>query len=129
MHRTYLEHGGSKLDVASPRLTLGQARGCAIRLGEAADRLVVCEGLEDGLTLYQEWGIPVWVAGGASFMPGMKIPSQINSLIVAADNDAAGERAAHRTVDALSAVGRNMSIARPSPGFKDFNDQLRGRRS
>ena len=129
LHRTYLDHGGSKLDVASPRLTLGQARGCAIRLGQVTNELVVCEGLEDGLTLYQEWGIPVWVAGGASFMPAMAIPGGITSLIIAADNDEAGDRAAYRTADALSTGGREISIARPSPGFKDFNDQLLGRTS
>src|SRR3546814_9716901 len=91
LHRTYLQPNGTKLDVANPRMTLGQVRGGAIRLGEASGKLIVCEGLEDGLTLHEGLGIPVWVACGAAFMRHMVIPETVRTLIIAADNDAAGE--------------------------------------
>jgi DNA primase len=126
LHRTYLQPNGAKLGVANPKLTLGQVRGNAIHLGEATDRLIICEGLEDGLTLYQELGVPVWVACGASFLHLLALPDTVRSLTIAADNDPPGEKAAWRAVDAHSTGGRVPSIMRPSSGFADFNDELRG---
>lgn len=131
IHRTYLTPAGAKLPVPNPRRTLGPVRGAAIRLGQAGERLIICEGLEDGLTLFQnldgEW--PVWAAGGASFLPLMVIPGTVQELIIAADNDAAGERAAHSAADRFGVGERGVRIMRPSPGFKDFNDELRGIKS
>jgi|GEM_PF-770139 len=127
VQRTYLQPNGAKLDANPARLMLGHISGCAIRLGNPADELVICEGLEDGLTLHQELdGIPVWVAGGAGFLSTMRIPDTVKRLIVAADNDEAGERAARQTADLHSFGNRQCWIRRPSPAFKDFNDELRG---
>jgi DNA primase len=126
VQRTYLQPNGKKLDVANPRMTLGQARGGAIRLTEAADQLIVCEGLEDGLTLYQDLGVPIWVACGTGLMHHMVIPDTVRSLTIAADNDAAGELAAQRAADAHNIGGRDVRIMRPDPAFKDFNDQHQG---
>ncbi|MFN4357011.1 toprim domain-containing protein [Sphingopyxis alaskensis] len=126
VHRTYLQPSGAKLDVANARLTLGYLRGGAIRLGEVTDQLIICEGLEDGLTLYQLMGTPVWVAGGAGFMRQMIIPETIRSLTIAADNDDAGELAAQRAADTHNIGGRDVHIVRPDPAFKDFNDELQG---
>ncbi len=128
LHRTYLMHSGGKLDVPSPRLSLGQVRGSAIRLGHASDKLIICEGLEDGLTLFQELDghVPVWVAGGASFLAAMDIPDSVRCLTIAADNDPAGESAALRAADAHHTRGRTPEIMRPSAAFEDFNDELQG---
>ncbi len=126
LHRTYLRADGRKLDADPVRLTLGSVRGAAIRLGEPDDRLIICEGLEDGLTLFQELsGSPVWVSAGAALMAAMAVPGCVRHLTIAADNDPTGEAAAIKAADALSSNVREISIARPSPEFKDFNDQLR----
>jgi len=129
LHRTYLTQSGGKLDVPSPRLSLGQVRGSAIRLGDATEELIICEGLEDGLTLFQELGgrVPVWVAGGASFLAAMAIPDCVRSLTIAADNDPAGEQAAIRAADSHQRQGRTVKIMRPSAAFKDFNDEFQGK--
>ena len=128
LHRTYLTPGGAKLDVPNPRLTLGQARGGAIRLAAATDQLLICEGLEDGLTLFQQLDgeCPVWVSGGATFLHQMAIPATVRCLTIAADNDPPGERAAQRAADVFGVGGREVRIMRPAPWAKDFNDQLRG---
>lgn len=127
IHRTYLQPSGLKLDVPNPRRTLGQARGHAIRLGEPCGKLIICEGLEDGLTLYQMLGRhAVWVAGGAGMLAVMMIPDRVHMLTIAADNDSAGEQAARRAADTHGIQGRDVKIMRPNPAFKDFNDQLRG---
>ncbi|MBX9925505.1 MAG: toprim domain-containing protein [Hyphomicrobiaceae bacterium] len=96
LHRTFLQPNGAKLAVANPRRTLGHVRSNAIRLGEANDELIICEGLEDGLTLFQglDGATPVWVAGGAKNLPLMAIPETVRTLTIAADNDPVGEQAA-----------------------------------
>lgn len=129
LHRTFLQPNGAKLAVANPRRTLGHLRGNAIRLGEADDTLIICEGLEDGLTLFQalDGATPVWVAGGAQNLPLMAIPKTVQSLTIAADNDPVGEQAAQRAVDTFSVGGRQVHIMRPEPTFKDFNDQFVGK--
>jgi DNA primase len=126
LHRTYLQPNGSKLAVPNPRLSLGQLRGNSVRLGKATDQLIICEGLEDGLTLFQKLGVPVWVACGAGFMRTMVIPDTVRSLTIGADNDPPGEIAALRAADVFAVGGREVRIMRPKPEFKDFNDQLRG---
>jgi len=132
LHRTYLTPLGEKLDVPNPRRTLGQVKGAAVRLGgPPTNELIVCEGLEDGLTIYQEMdgAIPVWVAGGATFLHQMHIPHEVQVLTIARDNDAVGQLAALRAADVFGVGGREVRIMKPDDGFKDFNDQLRGIRS
>ncbi len=128
LHRTYLTLHGHKLGVPDPRRTLGYVKGGAIRLGHATDELIICEGLEDGLSLFQQMdgAIAVWVAGGTAFLSLMMIPPEISKLTVAADNDEPGERAALKAADTFAIGNRDVSIMRPEPAFKDFNDQLRG---
>lgn len=128
LHRTYLQPNGAKLDVPTPRLTLGQVRGAAIQLGSPVDQLIICEGLEDGLTLYQELeGHPVWVAGGATFLRAMLIPERVRLLTIAADNDVVGKLAAQHAADAHLRNEREVQIIRPDSNFKDFNDELQGK--
>src|SRR3546814_16310978 len=124
LHRTYLQPNGTKLDVANRRMTLGQVRGGAIRLGEASGKLIVCEGLEDGLTLHEGLGIPVWVACGAAFMRHMVIPATVRTLLIAADNDAAGESAPPRAADAPTNGGRALRLMRPNSAFNELNNQI-----
>lgn len=126
IHRTYLQPSGIKLDEPNAKLSLGRVGGCAIRLGEPASALVICEGLEDGLTLYEMLDCkPVWVASGAAMLAQMRIPHCVTKLTIAADNDTAGELAAQHAADAHGRQGREVRTMRPSPAFKDFNDELR----
>jgi len=127
IQRTFLQPNGTKLDVEPARLSLGDIAGCAVWLGEPDDELIICEGLEDGLTLHQGLdGQPVWVAGGAGLMATMAIPDRIRLLTIAADNDAAGALAADRAADNHNIGNRQVRIMTPSERFKDFNDELRG---
>lgn len=127
IQRTFLTADGRKLPVRDPKLSLGRVRGGAIRLAEPAEELVLCEGLEDGLSLAQELpGAHVWAAPGAGMLPAMSLPSIVSRVIIAADNDAPGERAATRAAERFASDGRHVRIMRPDPTYKDWNDQLRG---
>lgn len=67
IQRTYLaEDGRGKADVPRPKLSLGRVSCGAIRLAPVSDKLVVTEGLEDGLSLMEVLGLSVWVACGAT---------------------------------------------------------------
>lgn len=126
IQRTYLSEDGAKLAVDKPKLSLGVIRGNAIQLGEAAETMIVCEGLEDGLSVWRAMHpVPVWVAAGAGNMAAMRLPDICREIIIASDNDPAGRKAADAAADAFQAQGRQPRIMRPAPQFKDFNDQLR----
>lgn len=127
IQRTFLTLDGCKLPVRDPKLSLGRVRGGAIRLGDPAAELVLCEGLEDGLSLAQELpGESVWAAPGAGMLQAMCLPPIVSSVIIAADNDAAGEQAARRAAERFASERRQVRIMRPDPAYKDWNDQLRG---
>jgi DNA primase len=127
IQRTYLrDDGRGKADVPKPKLSLGRVRGGAIRLTAADRELIVCEGLEDGLSLSQELPHPVWVSAGACMLPSMRFPGVVRSIVIGADSDAAGDREARKALDSYRVGGRAVRIIKPLDGFKDFNDELQG---
>lgn len=126
IQRTFLTEDGRKADVNEVKLSLGRVAGGAIQLGPPAASLVVTEGLEDGLTLAQALGRPVWVAAGTSMLPRMELADVTQAVVIGADGDAPGEAAAGKAAHAFTAAGRRVRIMRPSPGFKDFNAELLG---
>lgn len=132
IQRIWLAHDGrGKAAVPKPKLSLGQVRGGAIRLGDpdASGVLTVCEGPEDGLSLAAMLGGPVWVAAGATFLPAMQFPAEVRSVLIGADNDPVGRTAADKAARDFAARGLAVRILRPLAGCKDFNDELRGERA
>lgn len=129
IQRTFLSAdpiGKATLPGGKAKFSLGRVLGGAIRLGPATRSLLVTEGLEDGLSLFQKLGRPVWVAAGAGMLPAMRLPDLVEAVVIGADNDAAGELAAQKAADAFTAKGKRVRIMCPDPAYKDFNDQLRG---
>ncbi len=86
--------------------------------------MIVCEGIEDGLSLQQELGRAVWASAGAAMLSSMAFPPLVQSIVIAADNDAAGEREAEKAASAFTERGLSVRIMCPLPSFKDFNEQL-----
>ena len=111
-----------------PKRSLGRVKGGAIRLGEldGSGTLTVCEGPEDGLSLLEMAGGPVWVAAGATFLPAMQFPPEVRAIVIGADNDPAGRAAADKAAHTFADRGLAVRIIRPVEGAKDFNDELRG---
>lgn len=130
IQRIFLAADGSgKAALDTPKRSLGQVKGGAIRLGEPRPTVTVCEGPEDGLSLLAMLGPPVWVAAGATFLPAMQFPADVRAITIAADNDAAGQRQADKAARAFALRGLAVRIIHPLPGFKDFNDELKGGRN
>lgn len=129
IQRIWLAHDGKgKADVAKPKRSLGHVKGGAIRFGDldGSGVVTVCEGPEDGLSLLDLFGGPVWVAAGAVFMRQMQFPADVRSIVIAADNDPAGRDAAQSAAHAFAGRGLSVRVIRPIDGAKDFNDELRG---
>lgn len=97
IQRTFLSAdpiGKAQLPGGKVKFSLGRVLSGAIRLGPASRSLLVTEGLEDGLSLLQALGRPVWVAAGAGMLSAMRLPDLVQAVIIGADNDSAGEMAA-----------------------------------
>lgn len=128
LQRTYLTDAGAKAATADPKGTvkfsLGLVAGGSIQIGPPAASILVCEGLEDGLTLAQALGRSVWVAAGTSMLPHMSFADATRAVVIGADGDAAGERAAAKAAEAFADRGLAVRIMRPNAPHKDFNAEL-----
>ena len=128
VHRTYLLPDGSgKADVNPAKMSLGPMAGGAVRLGLPAAKMAISEGIEDGITILQETGMSVWAATSASALRSMALPAlpMASEVVICADPDHAGRRAAAGAAERWASEGRAVSVATPPVG-KDFNDVLRG---
>jgi DNA primase len=125
IQRTWLKSDGSgKSDVEPCKMSLGPTGGGAVRLAEATSELVVCEGIETGLSYQQVTGRPTWACLGAPGLCAVEIPDCVRTLYIAADADEAGEQAAGvAAIRFMRRKGLAVKIARPS-GAKDFNELL-----
>jgi putative DNA primase/helicase len=120
IHRTWLSADGSaKADLIPPRAALGPVRGCSIRFAKATERLALAEGVETALSVAQACpALPVWCAISASNLPAVELPTCVREVVVAADGDGAGERAARAAAEKFIREGRRAFIARPNLGFQ-----------
>ncbi len=125
IHRTFLDPArDAKANVASPRRALGAILGNGVRFGEADESAIIGEGIETVLSLNSAFpDIPLVAALSAAHLAAWKIPAGLRRLIIAADNDCAGQNAARKLADGAKADGVKVQTF-VSTG-KDFNDDLR----
>jgi len=100
-----------------------------VALSEAQGPLVVCEGIETGLSLLSGLlGEPaeVWAALSTSGIRALSLPTQPRRLIVAADGDAPGIEAAKALGDRAYYQGWEVYLW-PAPEGQDWNDVLQSR--
>ena len=129
VHRTYFEKTGQRIAVNS-KMMKGPCAGGAVALSEAPGPLVVCEGIETGLSLLSGLlAVPatVWAALSTSGMKSLALPSAPGELIVATDSDDAGAgwQAGIALAERAAARGWTVSLL-PAPEGQDWNDALRG---
>lgn len=122
VHRIFLDATtAKKANVTNQKLTLGSMNGGAVRLAAAGETLILCEGLEDGLTLLQATGLPTWATLGTAGLKGVVLPDTVQEIIIAADSDPAGQKAAIAAAERFTREGRKVRIATPPQNQKDFN--------
>jgi hypothetical protein len=127
VHRTYLTPQGKKITGPDAKMMLGPTGGGAVRLSPPSRSLVVCEGIETGLSLLQgiERPVEVWAALSTSGMVGLVLPRGRGEIVIAADGDTPGTKAAQALADRAFAAGLVVRVMAPPSGW-DFNDMLRG---
>jgi hypothetical protein len=127
IHRTFLNRlGNGKADITPNKMMLGSVKGGAVMLSPPGKKLIIAEGIETAMSIYFSTGIPTWAALSTSGMINIIVPplSITEEIIVAADNDIAGEKAATELALRLHKSGYKVSISMPSEEGLDFNDLL-----
>lgn len=125
VHRTFFDKRGPRL-TSNTKMMLGPVRGGAVRLSGAQGPLVVCEGIETGLSLLSGLlGRPamVWAALSTSGMSGLDLPPDPGELIVATDGDEAGRAAGLKLAERAAQCGWAVSKL-DAPDGQDWNDVL-----
>lgn len=128
LHRTWIKPDGSKAGVEPARMLLGGHRKTwgVIRLwpDEAVTQgLAIAEGIETALALAHAF-TPAWSVIDAGNMAALPV-LQIDSLLIAADHDPAGIKAAQACAQRWAGAGREVSIATPPGERQDVNDLAR----
>lgn len=129
LHRTYLQADGSGKAQAEPvKMMLGPCAGGTVHLSQTDGPLVVCEGIETGLSLF--FGLvtgaaTVWPALSTSGVRSLRLPQQSRPLTVAADGGGPGRETAHALASRADAMGWCVSLL-PAPEGRDWNDVLKG---
>jgi putative DNA primase/helicase len=122
IHCTYIKEDYSgKADVPNPKKsmkTVNDLKGCAIQLFpiEKNKPLVVCEGIETGIAIYEATKFPVWACGTATLLESVEIPDEVLTVYIAADLDKSerGGQAAERLAHRLHSEGKEVHIVTPS---------------
>ena len=125
IHRTFFTKKGDRLEN-SAKMMLGPCAGGVVRLSQAVGPLVVCEGIETGLSLLSgllDGPHSVWAALSTSGIKGLSLPHRPRALVIATDGDAAGREAGHALAKRASALGWTVSLM-PAPDGQDWNDVL-----
>jgi hypothetical protein len=123
IHRTFLACNGGKAPVEPQKMMLGPCRGGGVRIAKPGDVLMVGEGIETCLAAMQGSGHPAWAALSTSGLRVLDLPDSVREVIVLADGDDPGEKAAREAALRWFREGRRVRIARPPRGM-DFNDML-----
>lgn len=116
-----------KAAVPRPKMLLGPFAGNTVRLGRAAEKMLIAEGLENGLSLLQSSpGLPVW-CGLSVVNLAPQLPDIVKEVVMCLDGDLPGSPAfiaSEKAVQELIRRGLKVLVFRAPPGM-DHNDLLR----
>lgn len=128
IQQVYLTAEGKKAPINPVKRTNKAVEGwgerSAVRL-PGREPLVLCEGVETALSVWQATGQEVWACLGVSNIGRAPVPDKA-TVIIARDGDAPGSKAEGmitRAATALALRGLTVMIATP-PEDQDFNDVL-----
>ena len=125
IQRIFLKPDGTKADIEPVKASLGNVTGGAVRLQSCSAELAVAEGLESAAAAGVILGLPAWAAISAGNLArGMILPVEIRSVVIAADHDGPGLRAAEDAATRWRDEGRAVRIIRASESGHDANDVL-----
>jgi hypothetical protein len=116
----YLEPDGrDRLRDSKAKTVTGHAKGAVVMLSnfdEVQAGLILCEGAETGIALYQYELRPVWACGSAGTLAKFPALSGIECLTIAADTDVVGQRAGDELARRWQAADREVVPLLPLVG-------------
>lgn len=116
----YLRSDGSdRLRDRKGKTVTGRAKGAAVLLSEfdePTEGLILCEGVETGIAIYQSGLRPIWACGGAGTLATFPVLGGIEALTIAADADEPGQRAAKALAERWRQAGRETFVVAPPAG-------------
>jgi putative DNA primase/helicase len=121
---TFLHPSGrGKAPCAIQRKTFGPLGAGAIRLGPAGTVVGLAEGTESALSAMELFGVTVWATLGAQRLGSIRLPSEVDKVILYPDRDETGRGAAQKAAEVYRAT-RFVECKFPAEGCNDFNDEL-----
>ena len=132
VHAVYVRRNGEKTLADIKKASWGPIGGGAIRFGGIAPEIVIAEGPETAMSAGILLGLPAWSAIDAGNMGRLKLPKEIRSIVIVADNDAVnvqtgkspGISAAHAAYRRWQHECRKVLILKSKTPREDFNDVL-----
>jgi putative DNA primase/helicase len=115
--------GSDRLRDKKGKTVTGRSSGAVVMLSgfdEPTTGLILCEGVETGIALFQREMRPVWACGSSSTLAKFPVLSGIEALTIAADADSPGQRAAAELGRRWRDAGRE--VLRITPPFGDWAD-------
>ncbi|WP_175869561.1 DUF7146 domain-containing protein [Bartonella gabonensis] len=131
IHRTFLQANGCKTDQKPAKAMLGSVMGGAVHLSQGNPKhLVICEGIETGLSLLSgllSEPVNLWASLSTSGMMRVNLPSTKGRLTIAMDGDDAGRKAGFTLAKRAYSQGFEVFIMQAPKGM-DFNNVLLSQR-
>jgi putative DNA primase/helicase len=129
LHKTHLQANGHKAQVPSVKkwsAKSADAKGAAVRLFPAAERMAVAEGIETALAVYSANALPVWAGLSAFGVAAMVLPELVQEVFIFADHDEnqTGQKAANQLAERLISQGKTVRVLYPSIAGVDWLDVL-----
>lgn len=125
IHRTFLDQDERRTSGRRSKCSLGRFASGAVRLGGAAPRLGLAEGIETALSASLLFGVPCWATLGVERFRLVALPSDVEELLLFLDHDAGGHRAEALALEAFAHLVRVEARYPPRAG-EDWNDVLCG---
>jgi hypothetical protein len=129
-HRTWLDPDGfdpvrlGKAPIDTPRRSMGDLLGNAVRFGVACEAMAAGEGVETMLSLRCAMPtMPTAAALSAAHLAAILFPGTLRRLYIARDDDPAGDGAMTTLVERAQETG--IEAIPLSPQLGDFNEDLR----
>ncbi|MCG3189301.1 MAG: hypothetical protein LKCHEGNO_01621 [Burkholderiaceae bacterium] len=126
LHRTYLTTDGRKADVRSAKkltATAGPLTGACIPLLEPARGVIgIAEGIETALAAWLASGVSTAAAYSAGNLAAYRWPAGVRQLVIFADADRAGGRAADELEARAIRAGLRCNVLTPSDEGADWCD-------
>ncbi len=124
-HRTFIGPDGHKAALEPVKASLGHVKGGAIRLAPEAPEITIGEGIETSAAAGVLLGLPAWAAVSAGNLARhVQLPPTVRRIVIAADNDGPGQRAALDAARRWRTEGREVRIVVPDRAGEDFADVL-----